>query len=267
MVLDMPMFTHRIEILESEVVSDVNDPSVGHLRIKSFRVVSKREGAVDGNEASNIWLDEASNTTLSSSRSGPWVVPPKRSIAQAAVAPLAAPPSVDGLGCSHLLMPDAAVIVATEDCIEKQVENLMVQLSEILERYGGVLADVCFVHLYVSDMSNFGSVNSAYSKYFGRNPPSRSCISVSNIYLRFYMVNHKSADIFTLFDVVQYVQAVLPSGVQVALQATYLIGSYASMGLGRSARREVPCLSTHIHITIFIFIFVQHITFFRLPRM
>jgi hypothetical protein len=36
------------------------------------------------------------------------------------------------------------------------------------------------------------------------------------------------------------VQAVLPLGIEVALHATYLVGSHGSMGLGRSARREVP---------------------------
>jgi diphthine-ammonia ligase len=177
MVLDMPMFKQRIEILESEVVCDGNDISVGHLRIHSFRVVPKIEGAGDGIRASNIWIDECLDTAVPCSRSGPLRALPS-AIAKTAP-PCSAPPSVDGLGCTSLLIPDVSPAVPTEERVEKQIESLMIQLSAIMEHFGGAIADACFVHLYVSDMSNFGAVNSAYSKYFGRNPPSRSCIAVS----------------------------------------------------------------------------------------
>jgi diphthine-ammonia ligase len=254
MVLDMPLFKYRIEISESEVVCDDNDPSVGHLRIKGFRVVPKQqqleahegESVLVGGQGSTIWLDDLSHTEICRGM----ISAPVRTLpgadATAHSAPgcvSSAPTSVDGLGCTGIIMPQSAGALAWGDdgaqgalskeaIIEKQVESLMLQLSQVLHTCDGVLADVCFMHLYVSDISNFGAVNSAYSKYFGRNPPSRSCIAVSVMYVAYYLT-------WSTLTTVSIYQALLPAGVEVALYATYLVGSYAAMGLGRSARREV----------------------------
>ena len=35
------------------------------------------------------------------------------------------------------------------------------------------ISDICFVHLYLSDIQLFDEVNKEYCKYFNRNPPSR----------------------------------------------------------------------------------------------
>jgi enamine deaminase RidA (YjgF/YER057c/UK114 family) len=54
--------------------------------------------------------------------------------------------------------------------------------AEVLDREGMTLDDVCFVHLYVYDMSAFGAINAEYCRYFGQYmPPSRSCVEVASI--------------------------------------------------------------------------------------
>ena len=60
-------------------------------------------------------------------------------------------------------------------------------------------------------MSLFAAVNEEYTKWFGRSPPSRSCVAV----------------------------AFPDKGIQIAADALFLRASHATIGLGRSSRRHV----------------------------
>ena len=62
--------------------------------------------------------------------------------------------------------------------IEAQVTNVMDKMQSRLKDLGASMKDVIFVHLFVSDMNQFGVVNRAYMKYFGTNPPSRACVEI-----------------------------------------------------------------------------------------
>ncbi|ETI50709.1 hypothetical protein L917_05528 [Phytophthora nicotianae] len=63
--------------------------------------------------------------------------------------------------------------------LKEEMADIIAQLEAILESQKMVLADVCFVHLYVQDMSSFGQLNAEYIQYMGQNlPPSRSCVEV-----------------------------------------------------------------------------------------
>ncbi|GMF20775.1 unnamed protein product [Phytophthora lilii] len=63
--------------------------------------------------------------------------------------------------------------------LEEEMADLVAQLEAILESNKMVLADVCFVHLYVQNMAAFGQLNAEYIRYLGQNlPPSRSCVEV-----------------------------------------------------------------------------------------
>lgn len=59
-------------------------------------------------------------------------------------------------------------------------------------------------------MANFSAVNEEYCRYFGRYPPSRSCISVA-----------------------------MPDGAGVAVDAVFLAGSYSSIIGGKVIFNEV----------------------------
>ncbi|KAK1931119.1 Diphthine--ammonia ligase [Phytophthora citrophthora] len=63
--------------------------------------------------------------------------------------------------------------------LEEEMADVVAQVEDILKSQQMVLADVCFVHLYVQDMSAFGQLNAEYIRYLGQNlPPSRSCVEV-----------------------------------------------------------------------------------------
>ncbi|CAH0515163.1 unnamed protein product [Peronospora belbahrii] len=63
--------------------------------------------------------------------------------------------------------------------LEEEMIDIVDQLETILESQKMVLADVCFVHLYVQDMTAFGQLNAEYIRHLGQNlPPSRSCVEV-----------------------------------------------------------------------------------------
>ena len=80
------------------------------------------------------------------------------------------------LQTSACFAPDAAVAVL--GTVQEEVQTVFRQLQKQLDAHGSTLADVCFVNLYLRDMSTFALVNGAYCKYFGRNPPSRACVEV-----------------------------------------------------------------------------------------
>ena len=64
----------------------------------------------------------------------------------------------------------------------RQMRAIMLQLKEMIESSIDCdLKDICFIHLYLSDISLFPTINSEYCKWFGRNPPSRSCVAVSSV--------------------------------------------------------------------------------------
>ena len=51
----------------------------------------------------------------------------------------------------------------------------------VLQQVEMTLEDVCFVHLYVKNMDDFGAINTEYCRHFGVNPPSRSCVEVAGL--------------------------------------------------------------------------------------
>lgn len=66
-----------------------------------------------------------------------------------------------------------------EEKAVSQMKFIMQELKELIEISKDCdLRDICFIHLYLSDISLFQIVNGEYCKWFGRNPPSRSCVAV-----------------------------------------------------------------------------------------
>lgn len=103
----------------------------------------------------------------------------------------------------------------------------------MVQAVGAAMCDICYVHLYVGDMAMFSQVNDEYIKWFGFNPPSRSCVAVSGV----TSITLLLWELITRYTV--NVQIRLPRGVYVALDVMVMVGSHAPIGLGKSARREV----------------------------
>ncbi|KAF3845007.1 hypothetical protein F7725_008170 [Dissostichus mawsoni] len=60
--------------------------------------------------------------------------------------------------------------------IQGQTTAAFTQLQSELDSRGWKLKDIVLVHLYVSSMEDFVSLNTVYKKHFGINPPARVCV-------------------------------------------------------------------------------------------
>ena len=60
--------------------------------------------------------------------------------------------------------------------IKAQTEQVIQNISNVLEAAGASLPDVVMNHVFLTDMQNYAAMNEVYGKYFGQNPPARYCI-------------------------------------------------------------------------------------------
>ena len=74
--------------------------------------------------------------------------------------------------------PESNNIEATD--IENQTEQVIKNLSAVLEEAGSSLEKVIKTTSFLSDMNNFTVFNQVYSKYFTKKP-ARSCVEVSRL--------------------------------------------------------------------------------------
>lgn len=209
LVLDCPLFSKRIELTETRLVVDKDDPSVGYLVIAAFETISKD---LTASSFSNVRPETIQGAISSPFSHEEGVRPPSRM--EFSECSLHLTVGLDGLGSTGLLYPAPAPAASSdieiyETCVAQQ-HHIFLLLQKLLCDVGAEMCDVCYVHLYLSDMKFFPHVNNEYSTWFGINPPSRSCIAVP-----------------------------LPEGIYVAMDVLCLVGSHAPIGLGRSARREV----------------------------
>lgn len=65
------------------------------------------------------------------------------------------------------------------DDVESQTHQAIKNLKAVLEAAGASLNSVLKTTVFISDIKNFGEVNSIYSRYFTENFPARSCFEVS----------------------------------------------------------------------------------------
>ncbi|WP_370090079.1 RidA family protein [Ekhidna sp.] len=68
-----------------------------------------------------------------------------------------------------------------EGSIEEETEQVMMNLSYILEEAGLSFEHVLKCSIFVSSMDNFARINDVYGKYFQKNPPARETVEVSKL--------------------------------------------------------------------------------------
>jgi len=211
LVLDCSVYKKRLELINTRVVLDKEDVSVGHLKILEWQCVDK---VVETNnniintsimssslqDTINQFLTSDSHTIDTSKSSSSTQV---RKVPRIVV-------GVDGIGQTPIVSPSPYSDSIDGSIIQNQVKEIMIQFKEMLTSIQSDLADIVFVHLYISDIKYFGIINEEYCKWFGRNPPSRSCVACP-----------------------------LPIGVYVSADATFLESSHCTIQLGRSSRRQV----------------------------
>ena len=65
--------------------------------------------------------------------------------------------------------------------IEEQTEQVLKNLTAIIEEAGMSLKDVLKCSCFLKNMDNFVAFNEIYDKYFGANPPARETVEVARL--------------------------------------------------------------------------------------
>jgi 2-iminobutanoate/2-iminopropanoate deaminase len=65
--------------------------------------------------------------------------------------------------------------------IEKETDRTLQNLQLVLKDSGSSPEEVVSVTVFLRDMSKFGAMNEIYRRYFPTNPPTRTCVGVSDL--------------------------------------------------------------------------------------
>ena len=74
---------------------------------------------------------------------------------------------------------DPATGKLLEDDITIQTEQVLKNLTAVLDAAGTNLANVVKCTVFLQDMGEFAAMNAVYGKYFTENPPARSAVQVA----------------------------------------------------------------------------------------
>jgi 2-iminobutanoate/2-iminopropanoate deaminase len=74
---------------------------------------------------------------------------------------------------------DPATGKMLEDDITIQTEQVLKNLTAVLEAAGSSLANVVKCTVFLQDMGEFAAMNAVYGKFFTENPPARSAVQVA----------------------------------------------------------------------------------------
>jgi 2-iminobutanoate/2-iminopropanoate deaminase len=75
--------------------------------------------------------------------------------------------------------PTSGQIIGTTTA--EQTEQVLRNLSAVLEAGGSSLTNVIKVTVFLKNMSDFGEMNTVYGRYFSSNPPARSAVEVARL--------------------------------------------------------------------------------------
>ncbi|HYH86048.1 MAG TPA: RidA family protein [Pyrinomonadaceae bacterium] len=76
---------------------------------------------------------------------------------------------------------DPATGEFVEGGIAEQTEQVLRNLSKVLEAAGTSLARVVKTTVFLADMSDFTAMNEVYGRYFNENPPARSTVQAARL--------------------------------------------------------------------------------------
>lgn len=85
------------------------------------------------------------------------------------------------LYCSGQIAIDPATGQLVNETIEAETEQVLKNLGAVLKAAGMDYSDVVRATVYMSDMANYGRINSIYAKYFTEKPPARAAVQVANL--------------------------------------------------------------------------------------
>ena len=76
------------------------------------------------------------------------------------------------------LNPEGKIVC---DDVKGQTEQILKNLSAVLEEAGSSLNQVVKTTIYLSDMEDFLAVNEVYASFFGEHKPARSTVAVKTL--------------------------------------------------------------------------------------
>jgi 2-iminobutanoate/2-iminopropanoate deaminase len=85
--------------------------------------------------------------------------------------------------CSGQLAIDPSTGEVVTDTIEHETAQVMDNLKAVLEAAGSSLASAVKMTIYVTNLADFGRINTVYGTYFDENPPARATVEVSGLAL------------------------------------------------------------------------------------
>lgn len=65
--------------------------------------------------------------------------------------------------------------------IEAQTNQVLQNLSKVLEEAGSSLQQVIKTTVFIQDMNEFGALNTIYEEHFGEHKPARSTVEVARL--------------------------------------------------------------------------------------
>tara|TARA_R110001583_G_scaffold85821_3_gene224873 strand:- start:6678 stop:7067 length:390 start_codon:yes stop_codon:yes gene_type:complete len=77
------------------------------------------------------------------------------------------------------LIPETMTIV--EGGFAEQTEQVFKNISAVCEAAGGSINDMVKVNIFMTDLSNFATVNEIMAKYFQKPYPARAAIQISKL--------------------------------------------------------------------------------------
>jgi 2-iminobutanoate/2-iminopropanoate deaminase len=75
------------------------------------------------------------------------------------------------------LEPSSGVLI--EGDISSQTKRVLENLAAVLRAYGLTMEQVVKTTVFMTDLANFGEMNTVYAQYFPSDPPARSTIQVA----------------------------------------------------------------------------------------
>lgn len=76
---------------------------------------------------------------------------------------------------------DPATGQFVEGGVAEQTEQVLRNLSKVLEASGTSLARVVKTTVFLADMSDFAAMNEVYGRYFSEEPPARSTVQAARL--------------------------------------------------------------------------------------
>jgi 2-iminobutanoate/2-iminopropanoate deaminase len=83
--------------------------------------------------------------------------------------------------CSGQIPIDIATGEFVSDSVAEQTEQVLKNLSAVLEAAGTSLNNVVKTTVFLADMNDFAAMNEIYAKYFSENKPARATVQAARL--------------------------------------------------------------------------------------